>query len=704
MVEFGKQLAQSRHEPWAGAYLDYKSLKKALKQLANKTNNEPADALSIAVESTDFEQLVDREIEKVVLFFLEKQGDLAKRLNVLRNKNCSSAQEQQYDEYHQIGEELVLLVNFCELNVTGLRKILKKHDKKSKAAPITERYLNSHMLGHVGDSHLQQMYHYGGIAALVETLRLGLEDDMTRTQQQQQQGSVTNYSTLSSIQEMQPILHKIDSARQRLKHSSRYAQAMAAQALIFEDEGSDTDYSLHGASVRSQRDQRISAMINLASTFLYMTNYYIVAPTSGTYAKRLGMSEALSGVIIGMTPCAALVASVLYSWWSNYTYKRALLFAATCSIVGDLLYALALPCNSLSLVIVGRLLNGFGGARAINRRYIADAVSRRHRTAASAAFVTAGALGMAAGPALAVAADYWTPQGSSLLLASSGHWWTVETAPGWIMFVLWTVFWVSAYLFFEEPAVRASKQKVTSSGDEEQQPLIAANGDKPLLLTNGESSSKQPLEAPLYKNVAVMTTLGIYFVLKLALECQLSSTAIVTTLYFDWNVTNIGSFLAVLGLLMFPANMAVAHASRRYEDREIMLATLSIIFVGTLGIMTFYPWHYTVVQYMVFSVCLFLGTNMLEGPNMSLLSKTIPKQWARGTFNSGLLATESGTFGRVVGDFIISAAGLVGLDQVLNLTFAPMAGLVGVTMLVTWKLFSYLVPYDDDDDDDDFDE
>lgn len=699
MVEFGKQLAQSRYEPWAGAYLDYKSLKKALKQLANKHANESSDAqlavdaAAVVVAETDFEQLVDHEIEKVVLFFLEKQGDLAKRLNVLRdNKNNNNAQ--QYEQYHQIGEELVLLVNFCELNVTGLRKILKKHDKKLKAAPITERYLYSHI--GVGDSHLQQMYHYGGIAALVETLRLGLEDDMAKPQQLQ--GSTTNYSTLSSIQEMQPILHKIDNARQRLKQSSRYAQAMAAQALIFEDEGSDTDYSLHRASsLRSQRDQRnLSAIINLASTFLYMTNYYIVAPTSGTYAKRLGMSEALSGVIIGMTPCAALVASVLYSWWSNYTYKRALLFAATCSILGDLLYALALPFNSLSLVILGRLLNGFGGARAINRRYIADAVSRRHRTAASAAFVTAGALGMAAGPALAVAADYLTPEGSSLL--ESGHWWTVETAPGWIMFVLWAVFWVSAYLFFEEP-VRASKQKVTS--DEEQQPLIAANGNKQLL-TNGDGSSKLPLaKAPLYKNVAVMTTLGIYFVLKLALECQLSSTAIVTTLYFDWNVTNIGSFLAVLGLLMFPANMAVAQASRRYEDREIMLATLSVIFVGTLGIMTFYSSSYTVVQYMVFSVCLFLGTNMLEGPNMSLLSKTIPKQWARGTFNSGLLATESGTFGRVVGDFIISAAGLVGLDRVLNLTFAPMAGLVGVTMLMTWKVFSYLVPHDEDEDDDD---
>jgi MFS family permease len=42
-----------------------------------------------------------------------------------------------------------------------------------------------------------------------------------------------------------------------------------------------------------------------------------------------------------------------------------------------------------------------GGARAINRRYISDHVPVKELTSASAAFVSASALGMAAGPALA---------------------------------------------------------------------------------------------------------------------------------------------------------------------------------------------------------------------------------------------------------------------------------------------------------------
>lgn len=42
-----------------------------------------------------------------------------------------------------------------------------------------------------------------------------------------------------------------------------------------------------------------------------------------------------------------------------------------------------------------------GGARAINRRYISDHVPVKQLTSASAAFVSASALGMAVGPALA---------------------------------------------------------------------------------------------------------------------------------------------------------------------------------------------------------------------------------------------------------------------------------------------------------------
>jgi MFS family permease len=176
----------------------------------------------------------------------------------------------------------------------------------------------------------------------------------------------------------------------------------------------------------------------------------------------------------------------------------------------------------------------------------------------------------------------------------------------------------------------------------------------------------------------------------------MSSTATITTYYFHWTVSDSGTFLSILGILMFPANMVVAHLSRTFEDRTMIVGTQCMMLVGTIGIIS-YSTNYTVFQYIGCYIIIFLGANMLEGPNMALLSKTLPKRWAKGTFNSGLLATEAGTFGRVVGDFVISAAGFVALDRVLDLTFIPTAVLVGVTLLVCCRLYPQLQEIDDED-------
>ena len=90
--------------------------------------------------------------------------------------------------------------------------------------------------------------------------------------------------------------------------------------------------------------------------------------------------------------------------------------------------------------------------------------------------------------------------------------------------------------------------------------------------------------------------------------------------------------------------------------------------------------------------------NLIKG----LLSKTIPKSLARGIFNAGLLATEAGTLGRVIGDFWLSGATFGGLDQMVNKTFEPMCVMVGVSICATVWRYSDLQPrFDLDDDDDD---
>jgi MFS family permease len=336
--------------------------------------------------------------------------------------------------------------------------------------------------------------------------------------------------------------------------------------------------------------------------------------------------------------------------------------------------------------MIGRLLNGFGSARAINRRYIADSFSRDERTAASAAFVTAGALGMAAGPAIAAILDVVT--------SNDSVYWSTENAPGWIMCVFWSIYLVVLIMKFENPPRHDYESTTPNKQDLE----MAVAGEKRALLSSlNENEVQTPGTAPLWMNIPVMTTLFIYFVIKLALECCLSSTATLTDYYFDWGAQDSGIFLAIVGLLMFPANLLVAYFSRKYEDRELIVACLWMLLIGVWGIVDYGRHSYRLIQFIAFGVCIFISSNALEGPNMSLLSKTIPRSWAKGLFNVGLLATEAGTLGRAVGDVFITWCGLESISHLLNNMFIPLGLLVGVTLAGTYQAFPYLEPFDKDD-------
>lgn len=497
---------------------------------------------------------------------------------------------------------------------------------------------------------------------------------------------------MRTISEDEPVLAKINMARRRLRQSTQYVKSVAARALIFDDESSeDEDEVTYEAFKRLKKTSEASRFLNMLNTFLYMTNYYIVAPTSGKYAAALGAEAAMSGVIVGMTPLASLASAVLYSWWANRSYKSPLVFSSWCLVIGNLLYAMALSFDSIEMAIAGRLLNGFGGARAINRRYIADNYSREERTQASAMFVTASALGMAAGPAMAAALHYVPDFYMGGVLV------TTETAPGWVMFIFWLAYLLATIVSFEEPdreALDLILERRRSIVTEESAVATIENGlheDTPLL--NGHAvAAKPPSLSSLWDNVPVVASLWIYIVLKLVLECLITASSTIAQYHFNWTTSDSGFYLAALGLLMFPTNVVVGWLSFRYEDREMILLSELAMFLG-VGVIVSYG-YYTTVQFIAGGVIIFVSTNVLEGVNMALLSKTIPKAFAKGTFNSGLLATEAGTFGRTLGDVAITVVGLPGIQYVLNWTFVPLLVICLVTILYTVRVYVKLATDD----------
>lgn len=129
---------------------------------------------------------------------------------------------------------------------------------------------------------------------------------------------------------------------------------MAQHALIMQEELP----SPVGEHVDDQRYHFMSLILNLANTFLYMVNTYIIVPTADDYSLSLGAAATVCGVVIGSMAVAQVFSSVYFSAWSNKSYFKPLIFSSIVLFVGNTMYALAYDLNSIWVLLAGRLFCG----------------------------------------------------------------------------------------------------------------------------------------------------------------------------------------------------------------------------------------------------------------------------------------------------------------------------------------------------------
>ncbi|KAJ3336885.1 phosphate system positive regulatory protein pho81, partial [Kappamyces sp. JEL0680] len=162
-MKFGKFILSVSTE-WTNYYINYKALKKIIKDKEDTAVSEaspsllplaqptPATALEIAPDSastqasqleqshtpaqvldtrkTRFFWRLERELEKVNAFYIQKENELKIRLDALSKK--TSVTSSLKDAFLQFQADLAKLQKFVQINATGFRKILKKWDKRSK--------------------------------------------------------------------------------------------------------------------------------------------------------------------------------------------------------------------------------------------------------------------------------------------------------------------------------------------------------------------------------------------------------------------------------------------------------------------------------------------------------------------------------------------------------------------------------------------
>ncbi|RMZ84144.1 hypothetical protein DV738_g530, partial [Chaetothyriales sp. CBS 135597] len=162
LLKFGKQIQRQQLDlpEYAASFLNYKALKKLIKQLSatptivaqgQAAQDDPQATLRANKEVFFFR--LEREIEKVNVFYLQKEAEFSLRLKTLldkkrviqarigANSTVSATFVTLVEGFQQFDNDLNKLQHFVEVNETAISKILKKWDKTSKSR-TKELYLH----------------------------------------------------------------------------------------------------------------------------------------------------------------------------------------------------------------------------------------------------------------------------------------------------------------------------------------------------------------------------------------------------------------------------------------------------------------------------------------------------------------------------------------------------------------------------------
>ncbi|KAL0379698.1 UNVERIFIED_CONTAM: SPX domain-containing protein 3 [Sesamum angustifolium] len=150
-MKFGKRLKQQIEQSlpgWQDNFLSYKELKKLVRRLISSSSSLEYCGGNSKAEA-EFVYLLNNEMEKFNAFFMEQEEDfvirhkeLTQRIERVINTRGPRGTRPSPPEYREemakirkemvnFHGEMVLLVNYSNINYTGLAKILKKFDKRT---------------------------------------------------------------------------------------------------------------------------------------------------------------------------------------------------------------------------------------------------------------------------------------------------------------------------------------------------------------------------------------------------------------------------------------------------------------------------------------------------------------------------------------------------------------------------------------------
>ena len=441
MVKYGKEFRKNQITEWKEKYFDYKAQKKLIKKyLKSKEELTPNADIGTQIEkwAFEFEEILDKDIKKVYIFFANKEKTLYKKINeYLHLKDEYQNFElgdflNQYKKLKELSELSLNLSNFIFYNLKAVIKILKKFDKKivtpqHKDLLIKINYIQTKIEEQNSDIlYLLKFKMIDEVNVILEELienlmkqfkanKGRLEDESENDNENkliEEVPSMSEATTLikkdheqikKNIQEIDKVSAKVtklfipwkDFLRISADVNSKFLQIQRESSLNESTSSFNRSPSIIQSIVIS-KESKFNIFIVLSHGFLYMFSFSVIIPTyTSLFPKNVKQGLAW-GFLMMMAPLGTLVNYLYETLLFKRSTKKPIIFSCLGLIIGNLLYIIS-PITHISLLFIGRFICGLFNLRTHNKMYIINFLLQKDVSFYLTMFHTTSTLGLGVG-------------------------------------------------------------------------------------------------------------------------------------------------------------------------------------------------------------------------------------------------------------------------------------------------------------------
>ena len=444
MAKFGKVIKEKNNinGPFKDKYMDYKSLKQLIKKILKKRNElnnngeENGNDISIDKQNSEikeFTDLLDQQMKKVFIFFINKERKLYKDINqhLYQKNNFNKYQLGEYlnefSKLSEIAKHSLELSEFVYYNNLAMMKILKKYDHKiigkDKKNYITKGYIQNKL--EEQNSDILYMLKFKMIDEvnvilddLIHLLKKKFENNKSKLSnnlknQESIQGkliedlpdiSEISNRLMKSYNEIKKKIKSIDKNCMEVKKLYmpwddylKISNELNNKLLQIKENASENQISLYSNDINSienetnfsyaenytktmniinntflSKENAKNIIIIFTQTFLFTFSYSVIIPNNIYYINSLGYFFYYNGIIMGMMPLGMLFSISYETFCFKKSSKIIIIFSFLFMTISNLLYCLSNKYKELFLIIISRFLLGISNNRTNNKVYLTN--------------------------------------------------------------------------------------------------------------------------------------------------------------------------------------------------------------------------------------------------------------------------------------------------------------------------------------------